>query len=488
MSNSPLYSTKKCQKILIFSFLWNIIKERLNFGVKMKRLAIKELIDWKNRTDKKPLLVCGARQVGKTWLMKEFGRTQYENTAYIIFDKNPRMNELFSGDMDVRRLLAGLEIETGQKINHGTTLIIFDEIQACKNALTSLKFFCENAPEYHIVAAGSLLGVLVGDKENTGYSFPVGKVEFLTIYPMSYYEFLLAAGEERLCNLLDSGDWRLITTFKDKFISCLRTYFYVGGMPEPVSKFINGGDFAAARKTQIEILTSYHEDFSKHIPVDTLPQALKVWDSIPAQLARENKKFIYSEIQKGAKAKTYEDAIIWLVESGLIYRVDRVAKPATPLKSYANTGAFKLFVIDVGLLSAMSLLNVKTLLEGDALFTHFKGALTEQFVCQELHANKMPDIAYWANSDEIVETDAGKMKASNRLSEVDFILQSENNGVIPLEVKAAANLKAKSLKVYMEKHKPQLAVRSSLADYWKSGNLYDVPLYALTGLKGIVEE
>ena len=454
----------------------------------MTRLAIQQLIDWKNRADKKPLILHGARQVGKTWLMREFGRTQYENAAYIMFEKNPRMKELFDGDMDVQRLLTGLEIEAGQKINPQNTLIIFDEIQACKNALTSLKFFYENAPEYHIVAAGSLLGVLVGGEDD--YSFPVGKVEFMTMYPMSFYEFLLAAGEQGLCDLLDKKDYSLITTFKDKFISNLRAYFYVGGMPEPVSKFIDGGgsDFAAARKAQNEILTSYKSDFSKHIPVENLPQALKIWDSIPAQLARENKKFIYSEIQKGAKAKTYEDAIIWLAKSGLIYRVDRVAKPAVPLRSYANTGAFKLFVVDVGLLSAMSLLNVKTLLEGDAMFTEFKGALTEQFVCQELHANNVEDIAYWANKDETVETDNGIAKASNRMSEVDFILQSENNGIIPLEVKAAANLKAKSLKVYMDKHKPVMAIRSSLADYRKNGSLYDVPLYALSGLKAIIEQ
>jgi len=259
-------------------------------------------------------------------------------------------------------------------------------------------------------------------------------------------------------------------------------------MPEPVSKFINGSDFSAARKAQIEILTSYQEDFSKHIPVETLPQILKVWDSIPAQLARENKKFIYSEIQKGAKAKNYEDAITWLARSGLIYRVDRIAKPATPLKSYANTGAFKLFIVDVGLLSAISLLNVKTLLEGDALFTEFKGALTEQFACQEMYANKVTDIAYWANRDETVKTESGIAKASNRMSEVDFILQSENNGVIPLEVKAAANLKAKSLKVYTDKYKPVMALRASLADYGKKGNFYNVPLYALCGIKDIIEK
>ena len=452
----------------------------------MKRLVIQQLIEWKNRADKKPLLLQGARQVGKTWLMREFGRTQYENAVYIMFEKNPRMKELFSGDMDVRRLLAGLEIEAAAKINPQTTLIIFDEIQACKNALASLKFFYENAPEYHIVAAGSLLGVLTGDEDD--YSFPVGKVEFMNMYPMNFYEFLMAAGEQGLCDLLDKRDYGFITTFRDKFISHLRTYFYVGGMPEPVSKFINGSDFSAARKAQIEILTSYQEDFSKHIPVETLPQILKVWDSIPAQLARENKKFIYSEIQKGAKAKNYEDAITWLARSGLIYRVDRIAKPATPLKSYANTGAFKLFIVDVGLLSAISLLNVKTLLEGDALFTEFKGALTEQFACQEMYANKVTDIAYWANRDETVKTESGIAKASNRMSEVDFILQSENNGVIPLEVKAAANLKAKSLKVYTDKYKPVMALRASLADYGKKGNFYDVPLYALCGIKDIIEK
>jgi len=454
----------------------------------MKRLILQKLSDWKNRADKKPLLVYGARQVGKTWLMKEFGRTQYENTAYIMFDKNPRMKELFAGDMDVRRLLAGLEIETAQKINPKTTLIIFDEIQACKNALTSLKFFCEKAPEYHIAAAGSLLGVLVSDKDNDDtYSFPVGKVEFMNLYPMNFYEFLMAMEEHGLCDLLEKRDYRLIKTFRDKYISCLRAYFYVGGMPEPVSRFINGSDFAAARKAQNEILSSYQEDFSKHIPDETLPRALKIWDSIPAQLARENKKFVYSEIQKGAKAKNYEDAIMWLARSGLIYRVDRIAKPATPLKSYANTGAFKLFIVDVGLLSAISLLNVKTLLEGDAMFTEFKGALTEQFAYQEMRANEITDIAYWANKDEITETAGAKTKILNRISEVDFIIQSENNGIIPVEVKAAANLKAKSLKVYMEKHKPSMAIRASLADYGKNGNLYDIPLYALTGLKRIIE-
>jgi len=455
----------------------------------MERLAIQKLIEWKNRVGRKPLLIRGARQVGKTWLMREFGRTQYENIAYIMFEKNPRMRELFSKDMDVERLLTGLEIESGQKINPKTTLIIFDEIQACKNALTSLKFFCEKASEYHIVAAGSLFGVLIDDanEDDDEYSFPVGKVEFMSMYPMSFYEFLMAKGEYRLCDLLNKKDYSLITVFGDKFISYLRTYFYVGGMPEVVSVFCSNNDFSMARKVQNDILTSYQEDFSKHIPMGTLTQALKVWDSIPIQLARENKKFLYSEVQKGTKAKDCEDAIMWLVKSGLIYRIDRIAKPATPLRSYANTGAFKLFMVDIGLLSALSLLNVKTLLEGDAMFTEFKGALTEQFVCQEMFANNIEDIAYWANRDEFIETAGTMIKASNRMSEVDFILQSEYNGIIPLEVKASANLKAKSLKVYMEKYKPVMAIRSTLAPYKENGILHDIPLYALTGLKEMLD-
>jgi predicted AAA+ superfamily ATPase len=435
----------------------------------MERLALKTLLEWKNRRDKKPLIIRGARQTGKTWLMREFGRTGYETTAYINFEKNSRMRNLFSGDLDLKRLLTGLELESGQKIRPGNTLIVFDEIQECPEALTALKYFQENMPNYHITAAGSLLGVSL----HQGLSFPVGKVEFMTLYPLNFREFLSAAGEKGLCDLLDGGDCTLMAAFKDTFISYLRMYFYVGGMPEAVLKFSNGNDFAAARTVQNQILLSYGEDFSKHIPVNTIQKVNQIWNSIPVQLARENKKFVYKEVQKGASAKTYELALEWLIRCGLIHKVSRVSKPAVPLRAYETTGAFKLFLGDIGLLSAMSLLNVKTLLEGDALFTEFKGALTEQFVLQELKTLDGIDTAYWANE-------------GNATAEVDFILQTAN-GIVPLEVKSSINLKAKSLKVYEEKFNPVLSIRTSLADFKKTGALYDIPLYALENFQRITE-
>jgi predicted AAA+ superfamily ATPase len=435
----------------------------------MERLALRQLINWKERADKKPLIIQGARQVGKTWLMKEFGRKYYDNVAYIMFEKNNRMKELFSYGMDVHRLLSGIEVESNQKISPCTSLIIFDEIQACPDALTALKFFYEDIPEYNIVAAGSLLGASLHEN----ISFPVGKVEFMTLYPMNFYEFLLALNEKGLCGLLDRGDFGLISAFKNKFISYLRMYFYVGGMPEAVLKFSNGNDFTAARNVQNQILESYMQDFSKHIPAITIPKVRQIWNSIPAQLAKENKKFIYNEVQKGGRAKDYETALEWLIHCGLIYRVARISKPAIPLKSYDNTGIFKLFLVDVGLLSAMSLLEVRTLLEGDKLFTEFKGALTEQFVFQEIKAMKCKDIAYWANE-------------GSRTAEVDFVVQTKNYGIVPLEVKSSTNLKAKSLKVYIEKFSPVMVIRSSLSDFNYNDNFYDIPLYALNGLEEII--
>ncbi|MDD4556478.1 MAG: AAA family ATPase [Alphaproteobacteria bacterium] len=438
----------------------------------MKRQALQELIRWKNRPAHKPLIIQGARQVGKTWIMKEFGRTEYENIAYIWFEKNERMAALFSGDMDTDRILLGLEAEVQHKITPGKTLIIFDEIQACPNALTALKYFNENAPQYDIVAAGSLLGVFLHE----GVSFPVGKVEFMNLYPMNFCEFLDAMGEERLCELLAKQDWEMAKVFKDKYIYYLRLYFYIGGMPEAVSQFIKTKDYEAVRKAQKDILAAYKEDFSNHVPKAHIQKVAQIWDSVPYQLAKENKKFVYSEVQRGARANTYETALEWLIKGGLIHRVSRVSKPAIPLKGYANaSGAFKLFMVDVGLLSAMSKVDVRALLEGDALFTEFKGALTEQFVCQELQTMMDDmDIAYWANENPA-------------RAEIDFILQLGRQ-IIPLEVKAGANLKAKSLSVYREKFSPKVEVRTSLADYKKTDNLYDIPLYALGYLKEIIEE
>jgi predicted AAA+ superfamily ATPase len=437
----------------------------------MKRIALEKLSKWKNKDGHKPLIIQGARQVGKTWLMKEFGRTQYKNVAYIWFEKNERMATLFSGDMDTERLMLGLEAEVRQKIIPGETLIIFDEIQACPNALTSLKYFNENMPQYDIVAAGSLLGVFLHE----GVSFPVGKVEFMKLYPMNFFEFLSAMGEEQLCDLLEKCDWKMIKVFKDKFISYLRNFFYIGGMPEAVYKFAANKDFGAARDVQNQILAAYAEDFSKHIPKTDIPKAVQIWDSIPYQLAKENKKFTYSEVQRGARAATYELALEWLIRSGLIHRVSRASKPGIPLKSYANsTGAFKLFLCDIGLMSAMSKVDVRILLEGDALFREFKGALAEQYVCQELKLTDDIEIAYWANEPPA-------------RAEIDFLLQLKSE-IIPLEVKSSTNLKAKSLSVYREKFHPNIEIRSSLADYNKSNNLYDIPLYALNNISKILEE
>jgi hypothetical protein len=426
----------------------------------MNRLAMESLRKWKSNPKRKPLIIHGARQVGKTWLMKEFGRLRYKNTAYIWFEKNPRMQNLFSADMDIRRILAGLELEADCKINPKETLIIFDEIQECPNALTALKYFNENAPEYDIMAAGSLLGVTLHPET----SFPVGKVEFLNLYPLCFSEFLPAIGEERLCELIKKHDWELMKIFRDKLIYCLKMYFFVGGMPEAVREFAEGRDFDLARKIQKEILESYEQDFSKHIPVSHLQKVRQLWASIPPQLAKENKKFIYKNIQKNATASTFETSLEWLSNCGLIHKIPRVSKPAPPIRGYENTGAFKLFLCDIGLLSAMSELDAKIILEGDAMFTEFKGALTEQYACQEMKLLNNARIAYWTNE--------------GATAEVDFVLQLGSR-IIPVEVKAATNLKAKSLAVYREKFKPDAAIRTSLADHKKTGNLIDIPLYAL---------
>lgn len=435
----------------------------------MKRIALANLQKWKDRSEHKPLIIHGVRQVGKTWLMKEFGRTMYKNVAYIWFENNERMMSLFSGDLDPHRLLLGLEIESRQKFFSGETLIIFDEIQACPNALTSLKYFHENMPQYDIVAAGSLLGVFLHE----GVSFPVGKVEFMKLCPMSFCEFLDAIGEIKLCDLLDSCDFDLIKVFKDKFISYLRMYFYVGGMPEAVKKFAIDRDFSSVREVQKQILEAYAADFSKHVPKSQIQKVSQIWGSIPYQMAKENKKFIYKEVKKGASAKTFETALEWLIKGGLVHRISRVSKPAIPLKGYANSGgAFKLFLCDVGLMSAMSRLDVQALLEGDTLFTEFKGALTEQYVCQELQLLDDIDIAYWANEPPAQ-------------AEIDFIIQIGMK-IIPLEVKSTTNLKSKSLSVYREKFHPKQEIRTSLADFKKMNNLYDISLYMLGRLKKII--
>lgn len=428
----------------------------------MKRYALEQLIKWKNTKNRKPLIIQGARQVGKTWLMQEFGKTQYEQVAYINFDA-PKNCKIFDEDYDISRIILLIEIETGLKINPDNTLIIFDEIQECPRALTSLKYFNETAPQYDVVVAGSLLGVAC--HEGTG--FPVGKVSFMTLYPLSFEEFLMALGEDRFVELLHNKDYKTITHFNNKYDTWLKQYCYIGGMPAVVKDFVENKDFRVVRELQQEILEAYENDFTKHIPANTVAKIRLLWKSIPAQLSKENKKFIYGAVKEGARAREFETALSWLIDSGLIYRVNKISKPDLPIIAYEDFSAFKLFVLDVGLLGALTNLDVKTLLEGNKIFEEFKGAIAEQYVLQQFKTIKDLPVFYWTN-----ETSR---------SEIDFIIQIESN-VIPVEVKAAKNLQAKSLKNYIEKYSPETAIRTSMADYKKTENLIDLPLYALESI------
>lgn len=434
----------------------------------MFRRSMDDLVKWKNAKNRKPLIIRGARQVGKTWLMKEFGKTNYEKCAYINFDYNERMESLFSGNLDIERIVTALQIEAGVAIEAENTLIIFDEVQEVPRALTSLKYFCENAPQYHIVAAGSLLGVAL----HPGTSFPVGKVEFLDLYPLDFLEFLLAMGKDNLVKLLESEDFSLITSFKGKFIDLLKQYYYIGGMPEVVASFIAARDYGKVREIQKRILMAYEQDFSKHAPNETVPRIRMLWSSAPAQLARENRKFIYGLIRQGARAREYELAMTWLIDCGLVYKVSRISKPDMPLMAYQDFNAFKLFVLDVGLLGAMSELDIKSLLEGNKIFEEFKGALTEQYVLQQLIASKKATPYYWS--------------AEKGTAEIDFIFQSDSN-IVPLEVKAAENLQAKSLKSYCQKYEPRYAIRTSMSDYRQEEWLTNVPLYAINILSDMLK-
>ncbi len=428
----------------------------------MKRKLLENLVEWKNRKAHKPLILEGARQVGKTWLMQEFGNTQYKKVAYINFDRNLKMRETFETDLDTKRLITAIGLDAEFKITPEDTLIIFDEIQECPRAITSLKYFNEDAPEYDIIAAGSLLGVA----HHTGTGFPVGKVEFLRLYPLSFTEFLDAMGKEQYVELIEKQDFEMIKIFSNKFEDLLKQYCYIGGMPEVVQNFVNNGDFNQVRTIQKRILSAYERDFSKHIPANTVEKARMLWNSIPTQLAKENKKFIYNAIKKGARAKEFETALTWLRNNGLIYQVHKITKPGLPIGAYADLNAFKLFVLDVGLLGALSGLEAKTILGKYEIFQEFKGAIAEQYVLQQFKTIDDMPIYYWTN-----ETSR---------SEVDFVIQRESK-VIPVEVKAATNLKARSLKIYMEQFKPELAIRTSLADYKKTENLVDIPLYAIEG-------
>ena len=428
----------------------------------MYRNNIKQLLKWKLDKSKKPLVFLGARQVGKTYLIQEFGRNEYKQMVYINFERADEMQGIFWHDLDPKRLITAFEFYSGLKITPEDTLIVLDEIQTAARGITSLKYFCEEAREFQIIAAGSLLGTNIHPDE----SFPVGKVDMLTLYPMSFYEFLLAMGEENgLARILRDKHFDMMSVFAEKFKEFLKYYFYVGGMPEAVAAFAENRDWKKARQIQNKILKTYRNDFSKHAPKEILPRINMVWDSIPAQLAKENKKFIYGVLKEGARAKDFELAIQWLTDAGLLHKIHAVSKPALPLIAYQDFSAFKLYHNDLGLLGAMSKLNAKTLVKGNEVFEEFKGALTEQYVFQQLILNEELSVNYYP--------------FENGRYELDFIVQNEEDELIPIEVKAGENLKAKSFKYFCEKHKSAKALRTSLADYKIESWMTNLPLYAI---------
>lgn len=435
----------------------------------MRRFALEKLKKWKDSESRKPLIIRGARQVGKTWLMKEFGRECFENVAYVNFDSNVRMKGVFEGQIDIERIILAIEIETGVTIERENTLLIFDEIQEVPRALSSLKYFYENAPEYAIVAAGSLLGVAMHKKT----SFPVGKVDFMDLYPLNFQEFLCALGEERYVDILQGKDTDMVNTFKDKYIDRLREYYYVGGMPEVVQTYVDTRNFKKVRELQKNLINYYQQDFSKHAEMNLVTRLNLVWNSIPMQLAKKNKKYIYGQVRKGARAKDFELAIQWLLDCGLIHKVQRINKPSLPLKAYMDLNAFKVFLLDIGLLIAMTDLDVKVILEGNKIFTEFKGALTEQYVLQQLISENGVMPYYYS--------------ATNSQGEIDFVVQGKTS-VIPIEVKAEENLRAKSLKAFCDKYNPKFAVRTSMSDYRKQDWMTNIPLYNIDRIRDYLEQ
>ena len=430
----------------------------------MDRFALEKLKQWKEKKNRKPLIIRGARQVGKTWLMKEFGRTCFKKTAYVNFDSNTRMRQVFEGDINIERMILAISAETGVSINSQDTLLIFDEVQEVPKALTALKYFCEEAPQYAIVAAGSLLGVAM----HKGTSFPVGKVDFMDLYPLNFREFLCALGEERFVEILDSSDTDMVTMFKSKYMDRVREYYYVGGMPEVVQCYVDTKDFNEVREIQKNLLNYYQQDFSKHAEATLVPRLNLVWNSIPMQLAKENKKYIYGQVREGARAKDFELAIQWLMDCGLIHKVQRIKKPDLPLKAYVDLNAFKIYLLDIGLLIAMVDLDARVIIDGNRIFTEFKGALTEQYVLQQFIADLGVEVYSYSTE-----------KSSG---EIDFLLQGKNS-VLPVEVKAEENLRAKSLKAFCEKYHPAYAVRTSMSDYREQEWMTNIPLYNICRIK-----
>ncbi|MDR1543155.1 MAG: ATP-binding protein [Prevotellaceae bacterium] len=429
----------------------------------MKREIIHKLKNWKNSPSRKPLILTGARQVGKTWAIKEFGKTQFKNTAYIMFEKNENMRKLFDGSLLPKDLLPFLQAESGEMITTDT-LLIFDEVQAVPNALTSLKFFQEQMPELHIVASGSALGIAMHGNS----PFPVGKVDRLQLYPMTFTEFLQAFGENHLAELQQNQEPEKINIFHEKLDKYLKQYFFVGGMPEVVAEYAEHRDFSKVRKIQNKILQDYYFDFTKYATPLLATKIRMLWNSIPQQIARENKKFIYGAVKSGARARDFETTIQWLLDSFMIHKINRVSEPQSPLKFYEDFGAFKLFLSDVGLLGAMSNTLPRQIVEGNSIYAEFNGAMGEQFVCQELIANELPTLFYWSRDDA--------------KQEIDFITENEQ-GVVPIEVKSGTNLKTHSFKEFMKDNNSQLGIKISALPYKENEKVINLPLYNTLQIK-----
>ena len=423
---------------------------------------MKDLVAWRERADRKPLILLGARQVGKTYILKEFGKRWYEYTAYINCDDNAWVKDLFMPDYDMRRILLAIGSLTGVPIQPEKTLIIFDEIQELRRGLNALKYFCEQVPEYHVAVAGSLLGITL----HQGESYPVGKVNTLEMHPMTYEEFLTAKGERQMLDMLCLKQWDVMASTRSRYIQSLREYYFVVGMPEAVSKYIATNDAVMVREIQKEILRAYDKDISKHAPVNEAVRINQVWKSIPSQLAKENRKFIYGAVRKGARAKDFEIAIQWLLDAGLVYKVERVSKPGMPLRCYADFSSFKLYMLDCGLLGAMNDMPPALLLLPNSM-AESKGSFTENYVCSQLH--NIPDLSVFSFSKE------------NSTQEVDFIIQ-HGTEIAAIEVKSEENLQSKSLKAFHGDYPAIRCLRTSLSDYREQEWMENIPLYAISSL------
>lgn len=425
----------------------------------MERSIYSSLKKWKDSPTRKPLILQGARQVGKTYILKEFGAREYSEVVYINCDDNNDMQNMFV-DYDVDRIIRSLSAISGISIKPSTTLLILDEIQEVERGLASLKYFCEKAPEYHVAVAGSLLGITLHE----GTSFPVGKVDMLYMYPMDFEEFLLAMGKEQLVELLRSNSWAALTPLRGMLTELLRQYYFVGGMPEAVKTYVERGDIWEVRSIHSKIIDAYRNDMSKHVPKQQVQRINMVWNSIPSQLARDNKKFIYGALRKGARANDFEIAIQWLVDSGLVHKVHRISKPVVPLKFYEDMASFKLFLLDCGLLGALSETPPEQILIGDNVFEEYKGAFTENYVLQQLKSLPSTFVYYYSNDNSTLE--------------IDFVVQHEAH-VIPIEVKAEENLRAKSLRQFVTDNSGLHGVRFSMSDYREQDWLTNVPLWAV---------